>query len=59
VYRGAAAGNYSRINTTLDPITSYTDGTVVSGATYYYAATAVNSKGEESGYSSPLKVVVP
>jgi hypothetical protein len=59
VYRGAAAGNYSRINTTLDPITAYTDGTVVSGATYYYAATAVNSKGEESGYSSPLKVVVP
>ena len=59
VYRGTAAGNYSRINTTLNPSTTYTDGTVVSGATYYYAATAVNSQGEESGYSAPLKVVVP
>lgn len=59
VYRGTAAGNYSRINTTLDPITAYTDGAVVSGTTYYYAATSVNSKGEESARSAPVKVVVP
>ncbi len=59
VYRGTAAGTYSRINTTLDPITAYTDGTVVSGTTYYYAATSVNSKGEESARSAPVKVVVP
>ena len=59
VYRGSAAGNYSRINTTPVPSSAYTDGTVVSGATYYYAATAVNSQGEESTYSAPVKVVVP
>jgi hypothetical protein len=59
VYRGTAVGKYSKINTTLDPNTAYMDGTAVSGTTYYYAATAVNSKGEESNYSEPLKVVIP
>lgn len=59
VYRGTAVGKYSKLNTNLDPNTAYTDSTAVSGATYYYAATAVNSKGEESSYSAPLKVVIP
>ena len=59
VYRGTVAGTYSRINTTLDPSPAYVDTTVVSGSTYYYAATAVNSNREESAYSGPLKVVVP
>jgi hypothetical protein len=59
VYRGTAVGNYSRLNTTLDSNTAYVDSTVVSGTTYYYAATAVNSEGQESTYSAPLKVVIP
>jgi Abnormal spindle-like microcephaly-assoc'd, ASPM-SPD-2-Hydin len=59
VYRGTAVGKYSKINTTLDPNTAYTDNAAVSGTTYYYAATAVNSKGEESAYSAPLKVLIP
>jgi trimeric autotransporter adhesin len=59
VYRGTAVGSYSRINTSLDPNTAYTDSTAASGTTYYYAATAVDSRGEESGYSQPLKVVIP
>ncbi len=59
VYRGTAVGSYSKINTTLDPNTTYTDSTVVSGATYYYAATAVDSSGQESTYSSPVQVAVP
>jgi Abnormal spindle-like microcephaly-assoc'd, ASPM-SPD-2-Hydin len=59
VYRGTTAGAYSRINSSLDATTSYTDNTVVSGTTYYYAATAVSSTGQESGYSSPLKVAIP
>jgi len=59
VYRGAASGSYTRINTALDPSTSYTDATVQVGSTYYYATTAVNSAGVESNYSSPLKVVIP
>jgi hypothetical protein len=59
VYRRTAAGSYSKINTALDPNTAYTDSTVISGTTYYYAATAVNDSGEESSHSKPLEVVVP
>ncbi len=59
VYRGTAVGSYTKINTALDSQTTYTDATVVSGQTYYYAATAVSSSGQESGYSSPVQVAVP
>jgi hypothetical protein len=61
VYRSTAAnGTYSRINSNVDPNTAYTDGTVVSGQTYYYAATAVNSSGQESARSTPpVSATVP
>lgn len=60
VYRGTAVGSYSKINSTLDTSTMYTDNAVSSGVTYYYVATSVNSGGAESGYSTPpLQVVVP
>jgi hypothetical protein len=59
VYRGTTAGSYSKINTTLDSNTMYTDSSVSSGVTYYYAATSVNSSGQESGYSSPTEVTIP
>jgi hypothetical protein len=59
IYRGIAPGRYSKINSTLDSNTAYTDNTVVAGTTYYYAATAVNSSGVESGYSTPVQIVVP
>jgi len=59
VYRGASAGAYTKINRTMDANTAYADSTVLSGTTYYYAATAVNSSGQESAYSAPIKVAVP
>ncbi len=59
VYRGTTSGKYSRINSSLDANTAFTDGTVASGVTYYYAVTAVNSAGQESSYSSPLQVAIP
>jgi hypothetical protein len=61
VYRGSSAsGTYSKINSTLDSNTAYTDSTVVAGQTYYYAATAVNSSGQESSLSTPpVQAVVP
>ena len=59
VYRGTSPGAYSKINTTVDPNTAYTDSAVTAGATYYYAATAVNPSGEESGYSTPVQVTIP
>jgi Abnormal spindle-like microcephaly-assoc'd, ASPM-SPD-2-Hydin len=59
VYRGTSVGAYSKLNGSLNSTTSYTDNTVVSGSTYYYAATAVSSNGQESSYSAPLKVAIP
>jgi hypothetical protein len=59
VYRGTAPGQYSKLNKALDPNTSYTDVTVASGTTYYYAATAVNSSGQESAFSAPVQIAVP
>jgi len=60
VYRATnAAGPYTRITSNLDPSMTYIDGSVQSGQTYYYVATAVNSSGEESGYSNQVKAVVP
>jgi hypothetical protein len=59
VYRGTTVGAYTKLNSALNATTSYTDTTVASGTTYYYAATSVNSAGQESSYSSPLQVSVP
>jgi fibronectin type 3 domain-containing protein len=54
VYRSSSAnGSYAKINPSLNATTAYTDSTVVSGQTYYYEATAVNSSGAESALSAP------
>jgi len=54
VYRSASAnGTYFKINSAVDAGTTYTDGTVASGSTYYYEATALNSSGQESLPSNP------
>ncbi len=61
VYRStSASGAYSKINSTLDANTAYTDSTVVSGQAYYYEATSVNSSGQESARSTPpVKATIP
>ena len=61
VYRSSAAhGTYSKINSTLDATAAYTDSSVVSGQKYYYAATSVNSSGQESTRSTPpVEAVIP
>ncbi len=60
IYRGMANGGpYTMINSSLDGSTSYVDNTVVSGQTYYYVATAVNSEAQESGYSNVAQAVIP
>ncbi len=60
IYRSTVAGGpYTMINTSLDSTTAYTDSTVVSGQTYYYVATAVNSESEESGYSNQAQALIP
>jgi hypothetical protein len=60
IYRGSTSGGpYSRINSTLDPSTTYSDSSIADGQTYYYVTTAVNSTGEESGYSNETQAVIP
>ena len=61
IYRGAvSAGPYSKINSSLNVGTTYTDNSVVDGQTYYYVSTAVNSNNQESAYSSPpQQAVIP
>jgi len=55
VYRAlyiGACGSFSKINSALVPTATYTDSEVTNGASYCYAATAVNVSKEESGYSN-------
>jgi hypothetical protein len=60
VYRGTTSGGpYSKINSSLDGTTAFTDNTVTSGLTYYYVATAVDSSSNESGYSNQTQAVIP
>jgi fibronectin type 3 domain-containing protein len=54
-----SGGPYTMINSSLDGTTAYTDSTVVSGQTYYYVATTVNSESQESGYSNQTTAVIP
>jgi hypothetical protein len=60
VKRSTTSGSgYTRINTDLIPGTSYLDDTAQSGQTYYYVATAVDSRGRESTPSNEASAEVP
>lgn len=60
VYRGTKYGGpYSQINSALDPDTNFIDNNVPGGQIYYYVTTAVNSAGQESGYSNQAQANVP
>ena len=55
IYRAVlttSCGSYAKINSVLETNTQYTDTSVVNGASYCYASTAVNTSNEESGYSN-------
>jgi len=55
VYRSPASGGpYGKLNTSLVVESNYIDVTVANGTTYYYAVTAVNTGGSESGYSNEV-----
>lgn len=60
VYRAIAAGGpYTKMASPAISGTSYTDGSVSLGATYYYAVTALGTDGVESSYSNQVTVVIP
>jgi hypothetical protein len=60
VYRATSStGSYTLLTASPVTTTSYSDSTVQAGQTYYYAATAVDSSGNESTYSSQVSAAVP
>jgi len=60
VYRSMqASSGYTRINPALETTMNYTDGNVSTGQTYFYAVTAVNSSGGESGFSNVAPATIP
>ena len=60
IYRGKTSGGpYKKINHNLHSRTRFTDCRVTADHTYYYVTTAVNSQGDESGYSNQAQAVIP
>ena len=60
IYRATVHGGpYTKVNTSLDPNTSYNDQAVQDGRTYYYVTTAVDGQGRESGYSNEASAYLP
>jgi hypothetical protein len=61
IYRGNQSGGpYSaKLNSLLLATNAYTDGSVQSGSTYYYVATAVDSNNVESSYSNEASAAIP
>ncbi len=60
IYRSNTSGGpYSKLNSTLNSSTSYSDSSVLSGYTYYYVTTAVDAQLNESVYSNESFATVP
>ena len=59
VYRSPDRTSWTKINVSLIASTLYSDSTVANSSTYYYAATAVDIYGHESGKTATVKVVIP
>ena len=60
VYRGTTSGGpYTRVDASMVSSATYNDATVISGQTYYYVATQVDSTGAESGFSTEVSATIP
>ena len=53
VHYGTASGSYT-VHTDVHNVTTYTVTGLTAGQTYYFAATAYDASGNESGYSNPV-----
>ena len=59
VYRaGISGGPYISV-ASASAVTSFVDGSVQAGQTYYYVVTAVDTSGTESAYSNQVQAVIP
>lgn len=60
IYRGTRAGGpYSRLNSAVQANTSFTDGGVQSGLTYFYVARSVDFNAQESVPSNEVRAAIP
>ncbi len=58
IHHGPASGSYS-VHIDVRNVTTYTVTGLAAGQTYYFAATAYNASGSESGYSNSVSYTVP
>jgi hypothetical protein len=58
IYYGTASGSY-QWKTDVGNVTTYTQSGLDIGVTYYFAATAYNTQGLESGFSNEVVYMVP
>jgi fibronectin type 3 domain-containing protein len=54
-----SGGPYTKLNSSQDTSTTYTDSTVQTGKTYFYVVTSVSSSNVESVYSSEISATIP
>jgi fibronectin type 3 domain-containing protein len=60
IYRRiGSSGTYNKLNSSINPVTSYTDTAVQSGETYDYVTTAVDASNVESAYSNQATASIP
>jgi hypothetical protein len=58
IYYGTTSGNYAN-EITVGNATSVTISNLNYGSTYYFAATAYDAEGDESGFSNETQYIVP
>ena len=57
--RTGTIGSFSRLDSSIDSLTSFADSNVADGATYYYVITAVSAGDVESQFSAEVSVTIP
>jgi Abnormal spindle-like microcephaly-assoc'd, ASPM-SPD-2-Hydin len=60
IYRSTVSGgSYTKITSSPISGTSYSDTNVTAGVQYFYAVTAINADGTQSGYSNQVATTIP
>jgi hypothetical protein len=54
-----ASVSFSKVNSSLNADTTYTDSTVTAGQTYFYVAKGVDGNDMESGPSNEVQATIP
>lgn len=57
--RTGTVGSFSRLDSSIDSMASFTDTNVTNGVTYSYVITAVSADNVESQFSSEVSVTIP